>query len=377
MSVAPIVTPSIPGSPRRILVTDASPRVADLYAAAIRTHLPALMVHACAPSDESFAQGVLGADLAVCSLPSESASVLDSLAQVLLLRPGLDVLALTPADRPEASDLAVMAGACAVLTRCAGLLDQLPVAVRGILVMQERRRDTAERQSRLLLTLDELRSENRSLQALVDRLESLATTDPLTGLGNRRALTTRLEELFSLSTRRADELSCLSIDLDGLKRVNDTLGHDAGDDLLSAAADVLRETCRKADFAARIGGDEFVALLPHASITTAAGVAGRVQRAFGARTLEIQERLNRCVPTVTARVRRSRATPSPIDTRSDSPIGLSIGVSSLATSGAASPESLLARADAALNAAKHAGRGRVEIDRGGSAVSVIGARRVA
>lgn len=367
------VQPSLPGSPRRIVVTDPSPSVAGLYADAIRGGVEHVQTLPCGPDDAGLAGAVLGADLAVCALPEDPGQALGMLGRVLLLRPNLFVLALTPAERPDAVDLAVQAGAGDVLVRCTGLLEQLPAAVRKNLALMDRARDHAERTTRVLMALEELRAENRSLQTLVDRLESMAMTDPLTGLGNRRALGKRLEELFSLASRRGEDLACLSIDVDGLKRVNDTLGHDAGDDLLRAAGEVLTSACRRGDFAARTGGDEFVVVLPHATSTTAVTVARRVQHAFEERTDELRRRLEGGSVRVVARTPR----PSAGDPRHASRVGLSIGVSSLEISRASTPEQLLARADAALYTAKHAGGAGIELDAGGPTVNVVGVRSAA
>ena len=89
-------------------------------------------------------------------------------------------------------------------------------------------------------------------------LQRLASTDPLTGLGNRR----RLTEALSAHTRRGMTVSLLLLDFDGLKTVNDTLGYEEGDALICAVARVLEAQIRPGETAARLGGDEFVAVLP-------------------------------------------------------------------------------------------------------------------
>ncbi|MET3106614.1 diguanylate cyclase (GGDEF)-like protein [Oxalobacteraceae bacterium GrIS 2.11] len=94
----------------------------------------------------------------------------------------------------------------------------------------------------------------------------LSTTDPLTRLSNRRAL----EEAISLETTRqkryGGQFSLMLIDLDGFKAVNDTMGHLAGDKALVLLADILREHTRQSDLAFRIGGDEFVVLMPNTEV---------------------------------------------------------------------------------------------------------------
>ena len=96
---------------------------------------------------------------------------------------------------------------------------------------------------------------------LQDELRRLATIDPLTGLANRRGFFALAEHMLLVAARTRCEVALLFVDTDGLKRVNDELGHSVGDSLLIEAADVIRETIRSSDVAGRIGGDEFCVLL--------------------------------------------------------------------------------------------------------------------
>jgi diguanylate cyclase (GGDEF)-like protein len=90
-------------------------------------------------------------------------------------------------------------------------------------------------------------------------VRALALTDVLTGLNNRRGFFVQAEHLFNLARRRQSGCAVIYADIDGLKRVNDQLGHAAGDRLIQDAASVLRESLRDSDVLARFGGDEFVA----------------------------------------------------------------------------------------------------------------------
>jgi diguanylate cyclase (GGDEF)-like protein len=111
---------------------------------------------------------------------------------------------------------------------------------------------------------------------LRQRLQTLAETDPLTSLLNRRAFRERLRrEIAGASPKRA--LSLCLIDLDGFKHVNDTEGHGAGDDLLVEIARVLTRIARETDHVGRLGGDEFALLLPGVDASSAAAVAARLQ----------------------------------------------------------------------------------------------------
>jgi diguanylate cyclase (GGDEF)-like protein len=90
-------------------------------------------------------------------------------------------------------------------------------------------------------------------------MRMLSVTDVLTGLYNRRGFFLQAEQIYKLARRRRTQSAVIFADIDGLKRVNDTLGHEAGDRLLQDAAGVFRQSFRHADVLARLGGDEFVA----------------------------------------------------------------------------------------------------------------------
>jgi diguanylate cyclase (GGDEF)-like protein len=115
---------------------------------------------------------------------------------------------------------------------------------------------------------DELGSLSRTLvrtgshlSELQEELRQLATVDELTGLANRRGFFALGEHELLVAARTRAAVALLFVDVDGLKRVNDQLGHAMGDVLLKEAADVIRETIRASDLAGRLGGDEFCVLL--------------------------------------------------------------------------------------------------------------------
>jgi diguanylate cyclase (GGDEF)-like protein len=113
------------------------------------------------------------------------------------------------------------------------------------------------------------------------KLAEMATHDALTGLPNRALLSDRFAVALELSRRTSNRLAVMMLDLDRFKAVNDSMGHDVGDKLLKAVGKRLKETVRKSDTVARIGGDEFVVLLPqipHAG--EAARFAERILDAF-------------------------------------------------------------------------------------------------
>jgi diguanylate cyclase (GGDEF)-like protein len=165
-----------------------------------------------------------------------------------------------------------------------------------------------------------------------DDVRTAASTDALTGLLNHGAMQVRVREEIARAAREDQPLCCVLIDLDDFKRVNDELGHPAGDDLLRRVADALRAEVRPYDQVARYGGDEFVLVLPGTEEQAARRVAERV----GARVRDGAPR------------------------GQDGPMGnCSIGLSAWEPGMGA--DDLLAAADRALLLAKRTGKGRVAV----------------
>ena len=109
-------------------------------------------------------------------------------------------------------------------------------------------------------------------------IKNLSITDPMTGLYNRRGFWTLAEQQMKISARSKKELLLIYIDLDGMKAINDTLGHTKGDEVLVEAAQVLREVFRKADIIARMGGDEFAVLVLETESVSDATIGERLER---------------------------------------------------------------------------------------------------
>lgn len=174
----------------------------------------------------------------------------------------------------------------------------------------------------------------------LDRARAEALTDPLTGIQNRRFLENRLAEEVQRARSFGEPLSMLFIDIDTFKRVNDSLGHDVGDQVLCALSGVLASQLRPGDTLARYGGDEFVVLLPETDREAAHLVAERLQHAAG---------------------RLGHEPGSPVRD-----ITLTIGIACFPEDGAR-PADLLAFADAALRRGKASGRNRIERRTGESA----------
>jgi diguanylate cyclase (GGDEF)-like protein len=172
-----------------------------------------------------------------------------------------------------------------------------------------------------------------------ERLKFLGLTDGLTGVNNRRFFDQRLGEETARAKRTVTPLSCLFIDLDHFKRINDTHGHPVGDEVLKTVGRIIRSQLRTVDVVARYGGEEFVVLLSQTE----------VQRA-----LEVAERIRRCIHE-----HKFHARPG-----MEIKLSVSIGLATLEAFTremdiTSASTQLLERADAALYQAKRWGRNRV------------------
>jgi diguanylate cyclase (GGDEF)-like protein len=113
-----------------------------------------------------------------------------------------------------------------------------------------------------------------------EKIEQLAFRDNLTGLYNRHFLIEKLNELMALHKRYQERFSLVMLDLDHFKNVNDSYGHAVGDKTLKAAARCIMEEIRETDFGSRYGGEEFIVICPHASLSDCHEVAERIRTAI-------------------------------------------------------------------------------------------------
>lgn len=175
-------------------------------------------------------------------------------------------------------DATWMVASAAHHTRAELLAESGSAEVRAALAYGDQLAETMWRQR--LRTLHDVTSRRtvRRVTLERDRVQVLANTDALTGLGNRRAFDLRLAELAQSATDSL-EVALVVVDVDRLKAVNDRFGHETGDRTLRAVAAALRSQIRSGDLVARLGGDEFVAVLDDLDLAAAADVADRMVEA--------------------------------------------------------------------------------------------------
>ncbi len=165
------------------------------------------------------------------------------------------------------------------------------------------------------------------LHKRIGKLSLLAHTDPLTGLLNRRGIYESIELILS----KSNQVAAIMIDIDHFKRVNDTYGHNVGDDVIRLLAKNIKQGARESDLICRTGGEEFLALLPDTDMTQAADIAERLRKKVEKMPLPIPENIT-----------------------------ISLGVTCFIP-GMEQIDSVLKIADDALYQAKHEGRNRVVI----------------
>ena len=254
----------------------------------------------------------------------------------ILARADVPVIFVTGENDSATAAQAIRQGAQDYMVKLGDYLFAIPVIIEKTIRQHQVRKDNHRLQQELQAMLSELRVKNIQLEESLGKLEKMASTDPLTDLANRRHFAHLLERSFEEARRYGFDLTCCMFDLDHYKELNDTLGHQAGDEVLALAAGIIRESLRGSDIAARYGGDEFVVLLPHTSIDRGLAVAERTRTELAA---GVRARYGLLHPAVT----------------------FSIGIASLTDHNPGTADELVAFADRALYAAKDSGKDRIVV----------------
>jgi len=191
-----------------------------------------------------------------------------------------------------------------------------------------------EAQSELIKSNVEFSLQQNELKKLEIELRELSNRDPLTNLYNRRYLSDISQDLLSLAKRNDTELSVLMIDIDKFKNINDTYGHDVGDEVIKLLSKQLIDFVRKSDVVARLGGEEFAIIFPNTDVDNAKNKAEEIRKEIELLTINLED--SRTILFT-----------------------VSIGVSSFNKDVDLEFESILKKSDEALYEAKENGRNRV------------------
>jgi diguanylate cyclase (GGDEF)-like protein len=255
--------------------------------------------------------------------------------KAILAKVDRPVIVVTGENVRQTAAQAIREGAYDYIVKAGDYLFTIPLVVEknheAWKVKQENKRLHEQQQQ----AAREISIKNQQLKDSLQKLEQMAATDPLTGLYNRRHFGEVLERYFAESARYGKDLACIMCDLDGYKKLNDTLGHQFGDKILQVSAKIITWNLRVMDVAARYGGDEFVVLLPHASAELAQSVGERIHSQF-------VFQMKSLVP-------------------SELSLTMSMGISSVLHNRPSHSDLLVAMADEALYEAKHKGKNQTII----------------
>jgi two-component system cell cycle response regulator len=293
---------------------------------------------------EALAHDLAAFDLILCDYNLPDATGLELLVAIRAVC-STPVIMVTGENVANIAAEAIRQGATDYVVKTGDYLFTIPLVVQKNLIVANIKRENEKLRLEVEAALAQVQDKNAQLEQSLKKVEELAATDPLTGLYNRRHFGRVLEQLFAEAQRYRKDMACVMIDLDHYKQLNDSFGHQVGDELLILAGKVISANMRRMDIAARYGGDEFVVLLPHATAGDASLAASRIQEEFKHSSATLLKR----------------------------PIGvsMSIGIGSIGTGHPSTVDQLIASADAALYHSKEMGRDRLSLGQGQRMTSVL------
>jgi diguanylate cyclase (GGDEF)-like protein len=318
----------------RILVVEDDGDQRDLIKETLQDHF-GLDTVTCAGSGHEVLGGELSKfDIILTDFNLPDIAGIDFLTAVLQ-RCDKPVIVVTGENVRQTAASAIRAGAYDYIVKTGDYLFTIPLIVEKNLEAYKIRQENKRLHEQQQQAAREISIKNQQLKESLQKLEQMAATDPLTGLYNRRHFNEVLERCFAESARYNQDLSCMMMDLDGYKKLNDQMGHQFGDKVLQVTGKIITWNLRVMDIAARYGGDEFVVLLPHASAELAASVGERIQSQFAFQMKSL--------------------VPAPLT------LTMSLGIASMQLNRPPYSDQLVALADEALYSAKRMGKNRTII----------------
>lgn len=322
----------------RILLIEDDPDTALLIQETLHDHFGSGCVRHCASVARALSVDVGDFDIVLSDMNLADGTGLDVLDKLLARRKDLPIVLVTGEGIIDNALRAISIGAYDYVVKTGDYLFAIPIVVEKNLAIWRTKQENVRLHGQLGRTIEEVRIKNEQLEEAVAKLETMASTDPLTGIANRRAFNQAMDRRFAEAMRYDHDLAVVMIDLDGFKMLNDQMGHQAGDMILQRTGRILEANCRRSDMAGRLGGDEFVILLPETDLQTARVVAERVKDEFD---LVVQSLLAHAVPSLL--------------------VSMSVGISCMRHSRPVNSDQLIGHADEALYRAKAAGKMQIVI----------------
>jgi len=317
-----------------LLVIEDDPEQLDLLRFTLESHFGPGTVTGAESVRQAMAHDLATFDLILADHNLPDGSGMDLIGQVKA-RCSTPIILVTGDNVAQTAAEAIRRGATDYVVKVGDYLHTIPLVIEKNLTVAKVKRENESLRHDLEAALLEVKKKNQQLEESLQRVEEVAATDPLTRLYNRRHFGRMLEQLFAEAQRYDSELACIMIDLDGYKVLNDTFGHQTGDQLLILAAKAITSNLRRMDVAARYGGDEFVLLLPKAATHEAASVVTRVRDDFFYASASLLRR--------------------------HAGVTMSIGIAGMRGNNLVNTDQLIARADAALYRSKAEGRNRISL----------------
>lgn len=313
----------------KILIVDDDPLVRDMLAEILNTG-----DYEVATAENGFEavtklRSGLGAEVIISDMNMPEMGGNELIREIRKNDEDIPIIILTGNNEISVAIEAIRSGANEYLLKDENIQDTVILSVEKVVEKYRLKKQNLQLIDDLARKNIELEKLNCELLELNEKLSELSETDPLTAIFNRR----KLFELLGLEAEKAKRygkpLSLLILDLDHFKRVNDTFGHDAGDEVLKTTTNIINAVIKRIDIFARYGGEEFIIVLPETTLAGAAALAEKIRGVIDQHLFPVAGRLT-----------------------------VSIGAAEFSGN---ETDEFVKRADEALYAAKRKGRNRVEL----------------